>query len=449
MTETTKRPYARLWRAVPGSLAFLLLIWPPAIAVMIVAITGISAGAGLLITFLGFPVLWATLWIVRGAAAASTRLTALTGAAPIPASDWGRTPSGAGWIRAMVTPLRTPRYWVALVHQMIVQPVVATATFVVIAVWVPLAAGGLTSFAWRPFVEQRPEDRMFGSIEMPFDTGLIWVAEAAIYLAIGIVATVTLPWVVRGCVALHVWPMRWMLGRWDSDELRADLRAEAAARDAAVRAEDLALRRLERDLHDGPQQGLIRIQMDLDVLGRRISRGETAGAEELAAETRARTQAVLDELRALSAGVAPPLLADRGLAAALTALAATAPIPVAVRLAPGLDSALAPEVARTVYFTIAELLTNIAKHADARTAGLQADLPGDPPARAEMIVTDDGVGGAVPVPGHGLDGLDQRLRGVRGRLHIDSPPGGPTRIRVAVPTADDRGAAPDRPRHDR
>ncbi len=435
MSETTKRPYARLWRLVPSSLAFLLLIWPLAIAVMVVAITGISTGAGLLITFLGFPVLWTTLWIVRGTASISTRMIAFAGAAPIPPADWGQAPPGAGWLRAMFHPLRTPRYWAALAHQMIVQPVLATATFVVITVWVSLAAGGLTSFAWRPFVDQRPEDRMFGSVEVPFDTDLIWVAEAAIYLAIGIVATVTLPWVVRGCVALHVWPMRWMLGRWDSDDLRADLQAEATARDAAVRAEDRALRRLERDLHDGPQQGLIRIQMDLDVLARRISRGETAGAQELVAETRDRTQTVLDELRALSAGVAPPLLADRGLSAALTALAATAPVPVTVRLGPGLDAALGPEVARTVYFTIAELLTNIAKHSGASEAWLEVELPTGPHGSAAVTVTDDGRGGAQLNPGRGLDGLTQRLHGVRGTLHIDSPAGGPTRIRVTVPTA--------------
>jgi len=344
----------------------------------------------------------------------------------------------------MFHPFRTPRYWVALVHQGVIQPAVATATLVVITVWVPLAVGGLTSFAWRPFVDQRPEDRMFGSIEVPFDTDLIWVAEAGVYLAVGIAATVTLPWVVRGCVALHVWPMRWMLGRWGSDELRADLRAEAAARDAAVRAEDRALRRLERDLHDGPQQGLIRIQMDLDVLDRRIARGETAGAEELAAETRARTQAVLDELRALSAGVAPPLLADRGLSAALTALAATAPVPVTVRLDPGLDAALGPEVARTVYFTIAELLTNIAKHSGASQAWLEAELTAGPHGSAAVTVTDDGRGGAQPNPGRGLDGLTQRLYGVRGTLHIDSPAGGPTRIRVTVPTAHAGGPATDR-----
>lgn len=157
-----------------------------------------------------------------------------------------------------------------------------------------------------------------------------------------------------------------------------------------MRAEEQALRRLERDLHDGPQQGLIRMQMDLDLLGRRIARGETVGAEELAAETRNRTQAVLDELRALSAGVAPPLLADRGLAAALTALAAAAPVPVTVRLDPGLDAALGPEVARTVDFTIAELLTSIAKHAGVSQAWLEADLLAGPHGTAAVTVTGDG-----------------------------------------------------------
>jgi|GEM_PF-5627050 len=108
MTETTKRSYARLWRAVPRSLAFLLLMWPLAIAVMVVAITGLSTGAGLLITFAGFPVLWATLWIVRGTAFISTRMTALATAVPIPPADWGQAPPDAGWLRGCST-LSAPR----------------------------------------------------------------------------------------------------------------------------------------------------------------------------------------------------------------------------------------------------------------------------------------------------------------------------------------------------
>ena len=113
-----------------------------------------------------------------------------------------------------------------------------------------------------------------------------------------------------------------MLGRWNSDELAAEVRAEAAARGAAVHAEDVALRRLERDIHDGPQQRLVRLQMDLAALERRAESGDADAAAELAREAQVHAKAALDELRALSSGVAPPLLQDRGLSAALDALVA-------------------------------------------------------------------------------------------------------------------------------
>lgn len=426
------RAYVRAWRRTPGSIAFLLLMFPFTIAVMVVLITGVSAGGPLLIVWIGFPLLWLTLWIARGAATASAAALPMTGARAIEAPEWDRSADTGrrGLLGGLFTPMRSARYWAALVHQMIVQPVIATATFVVTVTWVSVTAGGLASFLWRPWTEQRPEDLLFGTYEIGVGADGVWIVEAAIYLAVGIVAAVTLPWVLAGCVALHEYPMRAMLGRWRSDDLRADLRAEAAARDAAVRAEDHDLRRLERDLHDGPQQGLSRLQMDLDVLGRRVESGDTAGAKALVAETRERAQAMLDELRALSAGVAPPLLTDRGPAAALAALAATAPTPVTVRIDPRLDATLEPEVARTVYFTVAELLTNTAKHAGAAAVDLDVAVAAD---AVTVVVADDGVGDARPIPGHGLAGLADRLAGVRGTVVVDSPVGGPTQVTVTVP----------------
>jgi signal transduction histidine kinase len=245
-----------------------------------------------------------------------------------------------------------------------------------------------------------------------------------------------MPWVLGALAAAHHAIARGMLGRWPSDDLAVELRAEASARAAAVRAEDADLRRLERDIHDGPQQRLLRIQLDADVLERRIAEGDTDAAARLARETREHAQSALDELRALSRGVAPPLLQDRGLAAALGALAALNAVPVAANIAPGVDR-VPPEVARSVYFAVAELLANASKHAGASHVTMSADVVGS---ALDVTVADDGHGGAVEHAGHGLAGVRARIDGLRGGMTVQSPDGGPTRVTLTVPLAD--GSAP-------
>ena len=111
-----------------------------------------------------------------------------------------------------------------------------------------------------------------------------WAIEVVLYLIAGIVFAITLPWAMGGIARLHHAIARGMLGRWPSDDLAAEVRAEAAARGAAVQAEDAALRRLERDIHDGPQQRLVRLQLDLAALERRADAGDSDAAAQLARE---------------------------------------------------------------------------------------------------------------------------------------------------------------------
>jgi signal transduction histidine kinase len=229
---------------------------------------------------------------------------------------------------------------------------------------------------------------------------------------------------------------RGMLGRWPSDDLAAEVRAEASARSAAVIAEDMSLRRLERDIHDGPQQRLVRLQMDLASLERRAAAGDSDAAAELAREARGHAKAALDELRALSSGVAPPLLQDRGLSAALEALAMGSAVPTRVELDPAIDAVASPEIARTVYFIVAELLTNVVKHSGASSATLRAWVRPAAPGEATVLdvwLVDNGRGGARFSAGHGLEGLRDRTHGLRGDLEVQSPMGGPTTIGVHVP----------------
>lgn len=175
---------------------------------------------------------------------------------------------------------------------------------------------------------------------------------------------------------------------------------------------------------------------------RRAAAGDTDQAVAYAREAQEQAKAALDELRALSRGVAPPLLADRGLVAALGALAEESPLQVRTDLDPALDASTPPEVARAIYFVVAELLTNAAKHSRAGEVEVSAGIQWDEPTRLRVTVTDDGRGGAAFTEGHGLTGLQERLTGLRGTLTVESPPGGPTRVDVVVPLASGARPAP-------
>jgi len=244
----------------------------------------------------------------------------------------------------------------------------------------------------------------------------------------------TLPFVTRGLTLARFLVDRLLLGPWGSEALQREVAELSASRGAAVAAEDRALRRLERDIHDGPQQRLIRVQMDLGSARNRV-RSDPESAAALIEEAREHVGAALDELRALSRGVAPPILQDRGFTAAVHSLAVMSPVPVEVLVEhPVAD--VPPEVERSVYFVVAELLANASKHSSARSIRVHLDVRAAGGAGERWLdvwVIDDGVGGASAVPGHGLEGIAGRVSGLRGLLTVESPPGGPTTIGVHVP----------------
>lgn len=220
-----------------------------------------------------------------------------------------------------------------------------------------------------------------------------------------------------------------MLASFRADELRVQVADLSASRSAAVAAEGTALRRLERDIHDGPQQRLVRLQMDLASAERQLDRDPDA-ARELIAQAMTQSKEALEELRALSRGFAPPILLDRGLVAALESLAVRSPLPTHIEnlLPDGL--ALPPEIERNAYFIAAEALTNVAKHAAASNAWVRLELHSGV---LDVIVTDDGAGGAVELEGHGLAGMTERLRGLGGSVELVSPVGGPTHVIAHLP----------------
>jgi signal transduction histidine kinase len=252
---------------------------------------------------------------------------------------------------------------------------------------------------------------------------------------VGAIFLLTLPFITHGLTWIHHAIARGMLSAFRSEELQVQMADLSASRSAAVAAEGTALRRLERDIHDGPQQRLVRLQMDLASAERQLEKDPDA-ARALIAEARAQSKEALEELRALSRGFAPPILLDRGLVAALESLAVRSPLPTHVESLLPSELVLPPELERNAYFIAAEALTNVAKHAQARNAWVRLELRRIPATDAvwlDVVVTDDGVGGASAVVGHGLAGIEERLRGLGGGVEVVSPAGGPTHVISHLP----------------
>jgi signal transduction histidine kinase len=206
----------------------------------------------------------------------------------------------------------------------------------------------------------------------------------------------------------------------------------ARSRSQAARAEAQSLRRLERDLHDGPQQRLIRLGMDLSTAERRLAAADVDQAREILAEARRQTEDTLAELRALSRGIAPPVLTDRGLVAALVSVAAGSPVPATLRTDLAESVRFEPAVENAAYFVACEALANAAKHAAASQVDLVLVLD---EGVLDLMVSDDGRGGAQVVPGHGLAGLRDRAAGVGGVVDVLGGPGHGTMVRVRIPCA--------------
>jgi signal transduction histidine kinase len=193
-----------------------------------------------------------------------------------------------------------------------------------------------------------------------------------------------------------------------------------------VEAGDTARRRLERDLHDGAQQQLVALALDLRLLKARLRGSEV---EPLVDELAEKLAVALAELRELARGIHPAILTDRGLAPAIDALATRASVPVDTRVA--VSERLAPPIEAAAYFVVAEALTNVDKYAQATSARVEIRREGG---EIHVEVSDDGRGGAVLGKGSGLRGLVDRLAALDGTLTVDSPPGAGTVVRARLPS---------------
>ena len=407
-------PVTALTRELGRGLAVIVGLFAVALAAFVVCTALFSAGLGLAVVVVGLPVLVACL-VVAGWAARMNRLLLGHAGVELAAS---RYPAAGPGFRGHLRRLVHVQSWRDLLHVLVSFPV-SIFSFSVAVSWVAGGLGGVTYWFWSRFL---PADNTGLPALLGFPGRFLDVAFTTVA---GVLLLVSLPFVVRALVRLHA-AIAVALVVDEATELRQQVSDLTESRTAAGEAEVHTLRRLERDLHDGPQQRLVRLGMDISAAQRRLD-DDPAQARTLLDEALQQSQDALAEIRTLSRGIAPPILAEQGLAAAVTALAARGSVPTSVDVQ---DVRLSEAGRNAAYFVVAEALANVEKHSGARSAAVEISAVG---ALAVVNVTDDGVGGASIAKGHGIAGLADRLAGVDGTLTVASPAGGPTQLTATLP----------------
>jgi signal transduction histidine kinase len=398
---------------------YLLLSMFVGLTWQVVLATGLTLGVGTLIIWVGVFVLALTLLAWRGGAWLERRWVRATLGVDIP-DPYRPLPEGSLWRRARVL-ASDPATWKDLAYLVVLFPLGVVWFVVTVTLW-STAVGLLTAPLWYWI----PPD---GGVALFDDDRSLLVLdtlpEALLGAVAGALLCVAAAWAVRGMATAHGAVALALLGPSDG-QLRARVDALQASRDRAVDSAEAERRRIERDLHDGAQQRLVALAMGLGMARAKLE-ADPAAATALVGEAHEEAKRALAELRDLARGIHPAVLADRGLDAAISALAARSPVPVGVEVATG---RLPGPVESAAYFVVAEALTNAAKHAGAAEIAVRISRHRD---LLIVEVIDDGAGGADPARGSGLRGLADRVAAVDGQLTVTSPPGGPTVVRAELP----------------
>lgn len=322
-------------------------------------------------------------------------------------------PGFSGWIRSLGRQSIDGRMWRAL------------ASFAIACVFGAVVLRLFWGLVWSAIFSFTP---LFatGDIAGPFGN-TITVGWTPVVGILGVIATAA---GIVGLALLHRSITRSLVVPNREAELTERVRTTSAQREGAVRAADVERTRIERDLHDGVQPRLVSVGMTLGLAQQKIDNDPTA-AKALINEAHTSTKAAITELRQLARGIHASVLDDRGLDAALSALASRSHIPV--HLDVRMDGRCSRDAEAAVYFSIAESLTNAAKHSRASECRVVVRVRDNGVLWAR--VEDNGMGGAQVQPGGGLDGISNRVLAAGGTIRIDSPQGGPTSLEVSVPCA--------------
>lgn len=390
---------------VVGSLALGLLAGYIVAAVVLIPI----AGVGVLMLVGLVYLLYAMSWWETGRIAGLYRLDI-----PQPRFTPRTAPTFGGWVKSLGAQLASASMWRSLMSAF-VAVLLGTIHLVALSALLWSLASIITRLAGRgPGFVPDMFSGQYGYL------GLTLILMLAIATSVAMIAahrTLTVA-LVRG-------------GRRE-EQLAAEAQTSRVQREGAVRAADVERTRIERDLHDGVQPRLVSVAMTLG-LAKETLDTDPAAAKELISEAHSSTKAAITELRQLARGIHTAVLDDRGLDAALSALAARSHIPVELDV--DLPHRVARDAETALYFVVAETLTNAAKHSRAGTARVTVRAGSDPEPRLWARIEDDGIGGAAVTPGGGLDGITNRVLAAGGTINVSSPTGGPTIIEVNLPCA--------------
>ncbi|MDO9396311.1 MAG: histidine kinase [Herbiconiux sp.] len=400
----------------------LLFLWAAAADLAIDGLLGmvwftvlvglLTTGFGLIPAFgLGFLWLWGAAWVAAGIRFVErTRAEALYGVRiPVPVRRRSRGSGLTGWIGQLFLDVFDPALWKGLVHTF-------TTLLLGTLFWALLGAAL----------------DLVGGLGRGTVFGLELAVRGALPAILGALAALAaLVLFVFGAGLLDRRLAVALLGSSRNAALEGQVDQLEDARRGAVDGAALERQRIERDLHDGVQPRLVAVAMTLGMARSKLD-SDPAAARELLDEAHRETKESITELRHLARGIHPAVLSDRGLDAALSAVAEHCTVPTSVRV--DLRERPGKEAEAVIYFAVSEALTNVSKHS--RASGCSVSVTQTPTA-VRAVVFDNGVGGASPGHGGGvgLVGMSDRVRAAGGTLTIDSPAGGPTILTVEVPCA--------------
>lgn len=417
--EIALRPVRpRTWK----ELAYLLTGLPVGIVTFTVVVTGVATGVSLLITLIGVPVLVATAYADRGLAWVERRRAALVLGRPIvdPVPRRPDRPGAIAWLKALALDRQTWKdaAWMILLFAVGLVGFVVAVVFWAVALW----AVTFPLYWWVLPHDALPQIAGDGD-EFAIDT---WPLALAVGAA-GLVVLGVAPWVCALLARGQARLAQMLLGPSEREQLERRVGELARTRAAAVDAQTSELRRIERDLHDGAQARMVAVTMDLGRAREKLD-SDPEAARELVESAQTEARSAIADLRRLVGGIAPAVLTDRGLDAALSALVAACRVPISLDVR--LDGRVPSAVETAAYFVVSESLVNVQKHANATRASVHLRLHD---ARLIVEIADDGHGGADPGAGSGLAGLRDRVAALDGTLAVTSPEGGPTVVRAEIP----------------
>lgn len=313
--------------------------------------------------------------------------------------------------------LRSPAAWRQVQYHLFAGPLIALGGTLTLLAWAAAAAAA-TVYAWMWVLPVEVRVDHFGL-----------TTRAAYVTAAGIAGLYGAAWLTRALARLDTRAALTRLGPSREELLRIRVAEVTESRAGVVDAADAERRRIERDLHDGAQQRLVSLAVNLG-LAKATMKDLPEDARKVIEEAHREAKEAITELSDLVRGLHPAVLEDRGLDAALSGIAERAPLPVRLRV--DLASRPAPTIEAVAYFVVSEALANVVKHAQASRADVTVERFGG---ILLVVVSDDGVGGADSSGGTGLAGLAKRVASVDGTFSISSPTGGPTVVTVELPCA--------------